>query len=102
MNLDYIVRPKRDDNGKPYELHFLVDLESDRAYGYVETPNPDEVMFYVTTYESRSRHYLSLEAAKGFLEMCAIEQQKQECDELTKSVMTETEVVPVPVKAKVE
>lgn len=90
MDLQYIVRKKRDDDGHPYELHFLVDLISSRAYGYVETPSPEELMFVASPYDGKSRWYLTLESAKGYLESAILKAETEECSEFAKSMADKT------------
>lgn len=90
MDLQYIVRPHRNDDGKRCELHFLVDLTSSRSYGYVETPYPDEIMFVASLYEGKTRWYLSLEAAKGYLESAILKAETEECNEFAKSMGEKT------------
>lgn len=93
MDLSYIVKKQRDDQGDAFERHFLVDADSSRAWGYVETPTVKELMFMAGPYEGRSRWYTTMEAAKSYLEQIVIEQDLQECEQLTKNVKTADEPV---------
>lgn len=86
MDLSYIVRTDRDDDGSPYEVHFLVDEKTSRAWGYVDTPTPKETMFTARPYEGQSRWYTSIDAAKGYLERMAVMQSTQESEDECKSL----------------
>lgn len=92
MDLQYITRQDRDEDGRPYGVHFLCDMLSGRAFGYVEEPSKgsDQIMFIANPYEGATvRRYLSLESAKDFLEGIVAKADMDECLELAKSVTAE-------------
>lgn len=89
MDLQYITRKERDDDGRAYDCHYLCDMESARVYGYVEEPakNSDQFMFLAHPYFGGDyRRYLNLKAAKEYLESCAAKAEMEECVELQKSI----------------
>ena len=68
------------------DLHFLVDPVSQRIYGYVEAPQPDEFSYMANPYEGKTRWYMTLEAAKEYLEAIILAADIEECAQLIKSV----------------
>lgn len=78
MNLQYIVRRREDEDGYPYEQHCLVDGTSERYYGAIDAPTAKQMFYSVYPEEARTRGYLSLEAAKNYLEEMALEEDMRE------------------------
>lgn len=75
MNIEWIERTDKDDDGRSFPIHFLVDMESHRAYGYVEGPSEgtNQILYIAVLYgtEEGRRFYISPESAKNYLEeMC--------------------------------
>lgn len=90
MNLQYIVRNRQDEDGYPYEQHCLVDGTSERYYGAIDAPTAKQMFYSVFPEDSRARGYLSLEAAKGYLEEMALEEDMREARELGEKVQAPT------------
>lgn len=76
MDLQYISRTDRDEEGKYYEIYFLCDMHSGRSFGYVEEPSvgSDQFMFVSTPFDGQCRRYLSLDKAKEYLERVAVKE----------------------------
>lgn len=93
-DLAYIVSPRKDDDGNPYEIHFLVDRLSNRAYGYVEAPcGKYDILFRASPYDGKDRMYLTLDAAKGHIEHMALQEDATECSNLAESLVDKEEKV---------
>lgn len=89
MDLQYITRSERDEDGRPFDCHYLADMTSGRVYGYVEEPSKgsDQFMFVVSPYcLGEYRRYLSLQSAKAYMESAVSDADFEECQKLTKSV----------------
>lgn len=69
---------KRD--GEKFKRQFLVDMESERIWGYVEAPGRDEFTFLACPYHDSDRFYLGWDAAKAYLEASAIETLHKEIE----------------------
>lgn len=84
MDLKWIERTEQDEDGRPYQVHFLADMISGRAFGYVEEPakGSTQFLFHVTPYEgSPRRTYIRIDSAKKWLLGIALQQAKVEIPE---------------------
>lgn len=89
MDLQYIVRKERDEEGCSFDSHYLCDMASARVYGFIEEPsnNSSQFMFLTQPYFGGDyRRYLNLKTAKDYLESCATKAEMEECGELQKSI----------------
>lgn len=75
MTLEYVVEKLTSyDDEEPYWRHYIVDADSKRAYGYINAPTAKCCIYDAIPYGGNDRHYLTLEAAKDYLETVTEEQ----------------------------
>lgn len=86
MTPEVIIRKRRDSDMLPYERHFLVDRDTSRCYGYVETPTCDELLFEASPFGDKSRYYTELDPALAYLQESAMRCAVSEGEEFTKKM----------------
>lgn len=99
MTLAWIESPNytKNEDGLPFDIHFLYDLGSSRVFGYVEIPARGHFIFVAVPYEGKNRWYLELAAAKSYLEELVFKEDIEEVEVLKSSVReAEKSEVPIP------
>jgi hypothetical protein len=87
MTLEWIEHPGRDKDGDPFLYYLLVDQISSRLMGTVDAPLlPNRFCYWAEPEEGKDRRYMTLEAAKAYVEFCAVKEDQADYTDLEKIV----------------
>ena len=87
MNLDWMTKNPTDSEGDSYVVHYLVNPLTAQCYATIAEPRKGNLL-YQTDIRVRGydRSYITLEACKAYCEFVAETYEREECEELEKSL----------------
>jgi hypothetical protein len=92
MQLEWIRLTPKNDDGVAIEQNYLVNTITSQCYAMVIEPRDGNLLFVTDIRVSGDdRSYITLDAAKNYCELVAMEFEREECQELEKSLKKATE-----------
>lgn len=88
MKLEWVIHQGMDD-GEKFVNHLLVDAESQRILGDVAEPEWPRISLLAEPDEGKPRRYLTLEAAKQYVEFAAVRMDQRDYIELEDELLKE-------------
>jgi hypothetical protein len=94
MDLEWLKMTPTDGEGETYTAHYLVNPLTQQVYATIPEPRKGNFI-YQTDIRVRGydRSYITLEACKAYCEFIAETYEREECEELEKSLKKQTEPV---------
>lgn len=87
MDLEWLVMTPTDSEGDTYRAHYLVNPQTGQCYATVPEPRKGNILFQTDIrVRGYDRAYISLESAQRYCEFVAETYEREECEELEKSL----------------
>ncbi len=92
MDLEWLKMTPTDSDGDTYVVNYLINPVTAQCYATIAEPRKGNLL-YVTDIRVRGydRSYITLESCKAYCEFIAETYEREECEELEKSLKKATE-----------